>query len=116
MLTASGENGWCGHARLLAHKTHLQQKWTLKEQREPSSLQRSTWKTKVAKFEACLYGCLCLVAQCPMLSNVLTSADVGCCCVDDQPSRSTPEAEQPIFVYRLLRKKEVNKDLVHQEV
>ncbi|KAA6422526.1 MAG: hypothetical protein FRX49_07387, partial [Trebouxia sp. A1-2] len=35
---------------------------------------------------------------------------------DDQPSRSTPEAEQPIFVYRLLRKKEVNKDLVHQEV
>ena len=51
-----------------------------------------------------------------MLSNVLTSADVGCCCVDDQPSRSTPEAEQPIFVYRLLRKKEVNKDLVHQEV
>lgn len=35
---------------------------------------------------------------------------------DDKPSRSTPEAEQPIFVYRLLRKKEVNKDLVHQEV
>ncbi len=51
-----------------------------------------------------------------MLSTMLINADAGCCCVDDQPSRSTPEAEQPIFVYRLLRKKEVNKDLVHQEV
>ena len=66
--------------------------------------------------EACRYGCLCLVAQCPMLSTMLINADVGFCCVDDQPSRSTPEAEDPIFVYRLLRKKEVNKDLVHQEV
>ena len=36
--------------------------------------------------------------------------------VDEQPAGSTPEAEQPIFVYRLLKKKEVNKDLVHQEV
>lgn len=116
MLTASGENGSCGHACLLALKTDLQQRWTLKEQREPSSPQRSTWKTKVAHFEACRYGCLCLVAQRPMLSTTLINTDVGRCCVDDQPSRSTPEAEQPIFVYRLLRKKEVNKDLVHQEV
>lgn len=101
---------------MLAHKTDRQQKWTLKEQREPSSPQRSTWKTKVANFEACGYGCLCLAAQCPMLSTMLISADVGRFRVDDQPSRSAPEAEQPIFVYRLLRKKEVNKDLVHQEV
>ena len=35
---------------------------------------------------------------------------------EEQPARNTPEAEQPIFVYRLLKKKEVNKDLVHQEV
>ncbi|KAL3147452.1 hypothetical protein ABBQ38_014510 [Trebouxia sp. C0009 RCD-2024] len=35
---------------------------------------------------------------------------------EERPARDTPEAEQPIFVYRLLKKKEVNKDLVHQEV
>ncbi len=58
----------------------------------------------------------CSVAQFPMLSTMLVNANVGCCGVDDQPSRSSPEAEQAIFVYRLLRKKEVNKDLVHQEV
>lgn len=39
-----------------------------------------------------------------------------CVCAEERPARDSQEAEQPIFVYRLLKKKEVNKDLVNQEV
>ena len=47
---------------------------------------------------------------------VSTSLQLTCFVDAERPARDTPEAEQPIFVYRLLKKKEVNKDLVHQEV
>ena len=39
-----------------------------------------------------------------------------CANAEKQSAKDSPQAEQPIFVYRLLKQKEVNKDLVHQEV
>ena len=56
-----------------------------------------------------LLGCQqCLVAWSQLYNTCFVHAE--------RPARDTPEAEQPMFVYRLLKKKEVNKDLVHQEV
>ena len=44
-------------------------------------------------------------------------SSLRCCdAAEERPTRDSQEAEQPIFVYRLLKKKEVNKDLINQEV